>query len=135
MGVDSRNKSKYCYYVPIKKSLETLLADDTVLRQCLSSQFSDSSVLSDFTDGSVYKECVKGGDQLKKCLSLILYQDSFEVANPLGSAKRKYKVLGFYFTLGNLESHNRSAINHIQLVMLATEVYLVKVGQRVFRRL
>ena len=135
LGVDSRSKIRYGYYVPIKKSLEALLADDTVLLQCLASQFSDSNVMSDFTDGSVYKECEKGGDQLKKCLSLILYQDSFEVANPLGSAKRKYKLLGFYFTLGNLESHNRSAIDHIQLVLLATEVDLVRVGQRVFRRL
>ena len=135
LGIDSRNKIRYGYYVPIRKSLEALLADDTVLQQCLGTHFSDSNVMSDFTDGSVYKECVKGGDQLKKCLSLVLYQDSFEVANPLGSAKRKHKLLGFYFTLGNLESHNRSSIDQIQLVLLATEVDLITVGQRAFRRL
>jgi hypothetical protein len=72
--------------VPVKKSLEALLADDSVLQQCLGSKFSDSNVLSDFTDGSVYKKYVEGGGQLKKCLSLILYHDSFEIANPLGSA-------------------------------------------------
>jgi hypothetical protein len=71
----------------------------------------------------------------KKCLSLILYQDSFEVANLLGSAKQKYKLMGFYNVLGNLESHNRSAVDHIQIVMLARETDLGKVGQRMFWQL
>jgi hypothetical protein len=39
--------------------------------------------------------------------------------------------MGFYYILGNLESHNRSVVNHIQFVMLAMEA---KVGQRMFRR-
>ena len=42
--------------------------------------------------------------------------------------------MGFYYVPGNLESHNRSAVNHIQLVMLAMEADLNKVGQRMFRR-
>ena len=101
-----------------------------MLQQCLSSRFEDNNIFSDFTDGSVYKKCVAGGEAHKKCLSLILYQDAFEIANPLGSAKRKYKVLGFYFVLGNLESYNRSVVDHIQLVMLMLEVDIEKVGQR-----
>jgi len=135
VGVDGRNKLRYAYYVPVKKSLEALLSDDTVLKQCLSTQFVDKNVPSDFMDGSVYKNCANRDNAETKCLSLILYEDAFEVANPLGSAKIKHKVNGFYFVLGNLQSHNRSAVDHIQLVMLAMEVDLVKVGQRMFRRL
>jgi hypothetical protein len=66
--------------------------------------------------------------------SLILYQDAFEIANPLGSAETKYKILGFFY-FEHLESHNRSAIDHMQLLMLATEVKLENIGKQVFRRL
>lgn len=69
MSVNSRNKTCYCYYVPVKKSLEALLSDDTVLQQCFGSHFSNHNVLSDFTDDSVYKKCKESGDQVKKRLS------------------------------------------------------------------
>ena len=60
---------------------------------------------------------------------------SFEVANPIGSAKCKYKILGFYVALGNLQLHDRSAIDHIQLVMLGLERDIIKNTHRVFKRL
>lgn len=136
VGVDSRNKCRYCYYVPIKKSLQVLLRDRSIFNQCMNSCQGErlGNSISDFTDGSVYKNLV-GKDSTKSYLSLILYQDSFEVANPLGSAKRKHKILGFYFTLGNLETHNRSEVHHIQLAMLALEGDVNKAGQKIFRRL
>jgi hypothetical protein len=46
---------------------------------------------------------------------------SFEVVNPLGSARTKHKLLGIYFTLANLPAHYRSAIDQIQLVALCRE--------------
>jgi hypothetical protein len=135
VGVNSKNKVRYCHYIPVKKSLQALLSDTSVLYQCTNSRFACGDILSDFTDGSVYKNCVASVGAPDKCLSLILYQDSFEIANPLGSAKTRYKVLGFYYVLGNLESSNRSATDHIQLVLLALETDVAKVGQRIFRRL
>lgn len=96
VGISSRNKTRYCHCVPVKKSLQALLNDDSVLKQCLDTQFVDNNVLSDFTDGSVYKKCTESGGRHPRFLSLILYQDSFKIANPLGSAKQKYKVMGFY---------------------------------------
>lgn len=54
-------------------------------------------------------------------LGLILYQDAFEVVNPLGSGKRKHKVLAVYATLANILPHNRSNIDHMQLVLLCKE--------------
>src|SRR6218665_2214991 len=73
-----------------------------------------------------------------KCMpiSVILYQDAFEVVNPIGSAKSKHKVLGVYMILGNLLTHNRSKIDHTQLVLLCLEKDFDKFGQNlVFRRL
>lgn len=51
-----------------------------------------SGVLTDACDGSVFKTnalCMQPGVSLK----LILYQDAFEVVNPLGSARAKSVIL------------------------------------------
>ena len=71
-------------------------------------------------DGSVFNTnalCMQPGISLK----LILYQDAFEVVNPLGSAKKKHKILGVYFTLANLEPFYRSSVDHLQLLLLCRE--------------
>ncbi|RXN37652.1 Interferon-induced 44 [Labeo rohita] len=54
-------------------------------------------------------------------LALILYEDAFEVANPLGSGKKKHKILAVYMTLGNLLPYCQSGIDHMQLVLLCKE--------------
>ena len=61
-------------------------------------------------------------------LQFILYQDSFEVVNPLGSAKKKHKILGVYCTLGNLPAYLRSKVNIIQLVLLCEEKHLTSLS-------
>lgn len=134
-GVDSKNKSHYCYYVPVKDSLLSLLEDSSVLQQCLAPSDPNKNSLSDFSDGTLHAS-VSGNDPTENLsLSLILYQDAFEVANPLGSAKRKHKILGFYYVLGNLKPHNRSAVHHIQLALLGREADINSIGQRAFGRL
>jgi hypothetical protein len=134
LGMDNRNKPRYCQYVPVKKSLSCFLNDSTVIEQCKPRCCSvTEGILTDFTDGAIYKE--NTADSSKSYLSLILYQDGFEVVNPLGSAKKKHKVLGVYYTLGNLEVHNRSNIDQTQLVLLALESDVTCVGDRIFKRL
>ena len=56
--------------------------------------------------------------ELPSAIKLILYQDSFGVVNPLGSAKRKHKVLGVNVTLGNIHPQHRSKIDGLELVIL-----------------
>ena len=134
VGTDGRNKCRYAYYVPIRQSLEALMMDKSVMQQCLSVRFSNDSVLRDFTDGAVYKRKFRTAAD-KKYLTLILYQDSFEVVNPLGSAKKKHKILGFYYVIGNLEPHNRSSIDNVQLILLALESDVNRIGHKIFNRL
>ena len=62
-------------------------------------------------------------------LRLILYQDSFEVVNPLGSGKKKHKILAVYLSLADLLPHSRSSIDQMQLVLLCREQDYVKFGQ------
>lgn len=63
-------------------------------------------------------------------LQIILFQDAFELVNPLGSAKSKHKVLPFYFTLGNIYPEYRSQINQIQLLLLCVENDFKLFGER-----
>lgn len=69
-------------------------------------------------------------------LKLILYQDAFEVLNPLGSAKKKHKIVGVYFTLANFEPFCRSSVDHLQLLLLCTEQDMKYFGQeKLFSRM
>ena len=63
-------------------------------------------------------------------LRLILYQDDFEVANPLGSGRKKHKILAVYLSLANFPPHYRSTVDQIQLVLLCCESDFKRFGQR-----
>ena len=66
-------------------------------------------------------------------LQILLFQDACEISNPLGSAKKKHKLLAVYYTLGNLDPRCRSQIDPIQLVLLCKESHLKKYGhERIF---
>jgi len=132
VGKSKSNKNRYAHYVPIHESLAALLQDESIVQQC-HSQTCSGSILRDFTDGTVHRQMIAGAGE--HCLSLILYQDSFEVVNPLGSARKKHKLLGVYFVLGNLACHNRSAVDSMQLVLLARECDFDSLGQSMFRQL
>lgn len=112
-----------------------LLSDDFVLGQCQSRHHSeDSSVLTDIVDGTVFKK----NSLFQSCersLSIILYEDSFEIVNPLGSARIKHKILAMYFTLGNTQPEYRSVVDAMQLVFFCKEVDFKVFGQqKVFER-
>lgn len=65
----------------------------------------------------------------RSSLGLILYQDAFEVVNPLGSGKKKHKILAVYLTLADLLPHHRSSIDQMQLVLLCREQDFKHFGQ------
>ncbi|XP_076324317.1 uncharacterized protein LOC143232592 [Tachypleus tridentatus] len=110
-----------CYYVPLKDSLQALFRDEKISHYFEKSENNgDSGVLTDFTDGKVCNENVffqENPDALK----LLLYQDSFEIVNPLGSAKKKHKILAIYYTIGNLHPAVRTLIDVQQLLLLCRE--------------
>jgi hypothetical protein len=55
---------------------------------------------------------------------MIMYQDAFELVNPIWFARKKYKILAVYYSLADLLPHTRSLIDHIQLVFLAGQADL-----------
>lgn len=56
---------------------------------------------------------------LPSSVGIILYQDSFEVDNPLGSGK--HKILAVYLTPAEIAAHGRYSIDQMQLVLLCRE--------------
>ncbi|XP_064472077.1 uncharacterized protein LOC135386209 [Ornithodoros turicata] len=124
------------HYVPLTVTMQRMLRDPSVTSQleALNSRNDAGMSFSDFTDGSLFKDADISFSSNE--IQLMLYQDSFEVVNPLGSAKQKHKILGVYFTLGNLKQHNRSKVDQLQLCLFCTEKLLKKFGHReVFGRL
>ena len=109
-------------YVPILETLEKLFNDKSVENAInLTAQPPKDELLTDFTDGKVFCNN-KFFRNEKKGLQVILYQDSFEVVNPIGSAKKKHKILAIYMSIGNLPDNLRSHINTIKLVVLCKEI-------------
>lgn len=54
----------------------------------------------------------------QESISLILYIDDFEICNPLGTSRRKHKICGLYWTLGNLPPGCNSTLSSIYLAAL-----------------
>ncbi|XP_074657114.1 uncharacterized protein LOC141910282 [Tubulanus polymorphus] len=127
LGVNSNNKEQFCHYVPIKDKLSAMLSDRTVVDQLENYHQSINETYRDIFDGRVYKN-IELFQRLQVSLKIILYQDSFEVVNPLGSAKTKHKILAVYFNLANFLPHHRSKIDPMQLVLLCTEKNVKEFG-------
>ena len=111
-------------YVPIFGSVKALFKRESVRKQFLHPP-QKTNCYTDFRDGSVFLK----NPFFSKCsnfpkLQVILYQDSFEVVNPIGHSKKKHKMLGVYFTLGNIYPSNRCTVNSIQLCMLVKERFV-----------
>lgn len=88
LGIDENRKERHAQCIPIKDTLTALLKDPAVWEECCRNE-STPLVLNDVCDGLVFKS-----NQLFSepgvTLKVILYQDAFEVVNPLGSAKICY---------------------------------------------
>ena len=130
LGKDNQNVDRYAQYVPIKDTLLTLFKDDTVKSAYIEAHksVSDGAVLNDITDGQAFHSN-QFLVQNPSALRIVLYQDSFEVANPLGSGKKKHKILAVYFSLADFLPYNRSSVDQIQLLLLCREVDFKHFGQ------
>lgn len=130
LGTDGAGKERFCQYISIKDTLKSLFRHSSVKEQYQLSKnrTSTNMVVEDVADGKNVKDnqLLNGNPS---SLSLILYQDAFEVVNPLGSGKKKHKILGVYMSLGEFQPHNRSCVDPMQLVMLCRENDLTTFGQ------
>ena len=76
-----------------------------------------NGVYNSFRDGQYYKVNKPFQDQ-EFHLSLGLYIDDFETANPLGTSRKKNKITAVYWVILNWPQQFRSSLNAIQLALL-----------------
>lgn len=117
-------RQDYAYVVPFLRNLELYLNNHDVLSCVDNPKFHDGT-LRTVLDGSYYRshEVFKRD---KKALSIIVYYDDVEFANPLGSKTRKLAM--FYWTLGNIYPELRSSLRSINLLAITTNANLKKHG-------
>jgi len=102
------------YYISVTEVLKMLVQKVDVMPYVLESCFSDNDFLTSYRSGKAFKFMVpwlKDGN----LLLLHLYNDEFDVVNPIGARRGKHKLNATYFTLGNLPSKYRSCLQHIFL--------------------
>lgn len=127
ISIDSNDTLQY---VPIIDSLQCLLKHNDVLAHVVNFRYcppegNDHTVLTDFSNGSLYKENPLFGTN-DPTIQIILYHDDFQITNPLGS--RPVKISAFYYVLGNLGSCFRSTLQVIQLACLCRSELVKKHG-------
>ncbi|KAK0140164.1 hypothetical protein N1851_022918 [Merluccius polli] len=121
LGRDDNRTDRFAYYVPVRETLKCLLESDLWQKSGEHSAESPTDVLSDISDGHQIFKSNAFFAHNPSCLKLVLYQDAFEVVNPLGSAKTIHKVLAVYASVANLPLHVRSNTDHMLLVLLCRE--------------
>lgn len=111
LGTDNLHKKCFYHYVPILNIIKFMYNGNNLSAQ---TDEPKDSILRDFKDGISYKNNIFLNSNGSK-IEILLYQDAFEVSNPLGSAKKKYKLLGVYMTFGNLPPYMRCQLNNITM--------------------
>ena len=142
LGRNMQNKNCSFQYVPILETLKSLLDDDSVWKEYKSTELpvnqgteSCQQYYRDITDGIAFKNNILFKEK-PNSLRIILYQDVFEMCNPLGSSRKKHKILGVYMTIANFRPHLRSVVDNTLLVLLCKELDLKYFGQSaVFKKL
>lgn len=123
------------YYVPILETLKMLLRNKFVKEQWCAKRKLSNNCFSDIMDGKVFTDNSFFSEN-ENALQLIIFQDAFEICNPIGTSRKKHKLVGMYMTLGNIFPYNRSKVDHIQLVALCHEKHISHFGfSKVFEKL
>jgi len=94
LGIDGSAKSVWYHYVPVKETLRVMLGDKSVIAQLKNPLNSEPGIIHDVTNGSVYRNNSLFCNE-PSLLGIILYQDSFEVVNPIGSTKKSTRYWQF----------------------------------------
>ena len=127
LGRDDEHKERTTQYIPVISSLKTLLRKDDVLSFVMNPTKTHEGILKDFCDGEFCKDNILFSNN-RISLKLYLFFDEFEVVNPIGAHRKKHKIGGFYYILGNIPPEKRSVLNGIQLVMLCKSSDIKRFG-------
>jgi hypothetical protein len=106
------------YYVPMTDVLRMLVKKEDITPFVMRTpECDDDCKMTNFTDSEVFKT-LSSSKRDGHLLLIHLYNDEFEVVNPIGAKRGKHKMNATYFTLGNLPSKYRSRLNHIYITFI-----------------
>jgi len=91
LGVNRYGRRSICHYIPVQETLQCLLQDTSVAEYLNSPESSNCNMFRDLHDGYVYKHIQQTVKQTP-FVELIMYQDAFEVVNPIGAAKKSTRL-------------------------------------------
>lgn len=127
LGQNSKGQKETFQYVPILQVIKNIYSIPDVQNSILKYQTlpKKKDILADFSDGTVFQNhgLFHGDPHLVR---IHLYNDEFEVLNPLGPKRGKHKVSAFYFTLGNIEPKYRSQLRNINICVLVRYCHVKK---------
>ena len=126
LGYSPRGKKESYQYIPIHKTLISILPHDDVLAEIFQPCSSADGFIRCARDGDYFRNHPYFSDGQENKLMVNLYNDEFVVSNPLGNKTRKSKILAFYFTLGNFSNKLNSKVENIFLAVLSLSKYVQK---------
>lgn len=113
--------SKFAYdqfqYVSIKKTLFNLLQNEAYVKAILEKKCRPG-VLTDFSDGSHFKEHYLFSDVSKISLMIQLFYDGLGITNPLRSQRSVHNIGVFYYTIKNLPHAFNSCFGNVHLLAM-----------------
>lgn len=115
------SRTNVAQYVPISKTLKSLLINDPLFLDMLISSYSvqcETGVYSKFQDGSKYKghPIVAGGDKL--VVHIQLYSDGLGLTNLASPSATNHNSTMFYFLVLNMPPKYYAALSNIHLVAM-----------------
>lgn len=103
-------------HVPILELIQNIFNHTDILDKIKERKVAQNSHYVSHQDGLYKENTFLSSDELK--ITLILYIDDLEIANPLGTSCKIHKICSVYWMLADLPSKYRSALHVIQLAAL-----------------
>lgn len=116
LGRNANNDLCSFFYIPLLKTIENLVSVDDNLAKVLNPEpiFDQPQLLKGYTESRHYRN----SQIVEPWIRIILYFDEFEVVNPIGAHRGKYKVAAIYFSIDNFGLQENSGCDSIYLLLL-----------------
>jgi len=126
LGSIAGNRCTFAY-VPFLDVLRSILKIPQVLKYVLEKPTVTANEYTSYRSGQFFQNNGLFGTEIFS-LQIGFYYDEFEIANPLGTSKGKYKLSAFYWTIANLPPELRASIDNIQLAILCRYSHMQHFG-------
>jgi hypothetical protein len=125
----SENKCTF-QYISIIDTISNIIQDPSFSQE----NPSEDGMLRGVKDGSVYAEN-NFFQENKDALTIEIYSDAVELANPLGASRGKHKILNVYFSLAELPKGIRSKTENKFLVLSVKNMHVKTYRQEIYKPL